>query len=422
MASASHPQTSELIFFDTDERISLPTKNSVGGFSLAVGDLGSDGIPELVLGNGLGSEPRVRVLRLDGSEIGSFLAYTETMGVGINVAVCDLNGNGVNEIVTAPQRGGGPHVRVFTNAGNAMGTGTFVYDKSFRSGVNLACGDLTGDGRAELVTMPSASGHPDVRVWNLENSGLKQMDGQFVFDEKQTIGLVGTIKNLQLVIAEQKTKSPRVKTFTMEQNRLKEKKETQLTIDAIGVASIVIHNENIFLTTTSNALLYDMNGVEKKISSVSESHVAVSADLNQDGKEELIITPSRPSFADNDETRIVVDLSEQRLYAYTNGILKNSFLISSGLRGSTPVGNHSILAKIPFVHYRWIYGANDPRNYDLGRVPYNLRFAPHLYLHYAYWHNNFGHPMSHGCVNISLTNMKWLYEWAKEGVRVEIVK
>ena len=116
----------------------------------------------------------------------------------------------------------------------------------------------------------------------------------------------------------------------------------------------------------------------------------------------------------------MVDLSEQRLYAYNDGVLENSFLISSGINNLTPLGKHAILAKIYEVDYRWSYGVNDPRNYDLGVVPYNLRFFPHIYLHYAYWHNNFGHVMSHGCVNVSLTNMKWLYNWAEKGDEVNV--
>jgi lipoprotein-anchoring transpeptidase ErfK/SrfK len=72
------------------------------------------------------------------------------------------------------------------------------------------------------------------------------------------------------------------------------------------------------------------------------------------------------------------------------------------------------------VNYTWNYGPDDPRNYDLGPVKYNLRIYPHIYIHYAYWHNNFGRPMSHGCVNVNWDNMKWLYDWAEEGIPVTV--
>ena len=137
----------------------------------------------------------------------------------------------------------------------------------------------------------------------------------------------------------------------------------------------------------------------------------------------LIFAPAGDIFISaNEPKRIVVDISEQRLYAYENGILQNSFLISSGKNNSTPLGNHRILAKLPVVRYAWSYGSGDPRNYDLGLVPFNLRFAPHIYIHYAYWHNNFGHPMSRGCVNVALEDMKWVYGWADVNVPVVVTE
>ena len=153
-ALASHPQTVTIRSFDGKVNFDFPVSNDVGGISLALADLGNDGVSEIIVGAGLGSEPRVTVLRQDGSQIGSFLPYAPTLGVGINVIACDLTGDGVNEIITSPQRGGGPHIRVFNAMGEAIDNGSFfAYEKSFRGGVNLACGDLI-ETRVELVTMP----------------------------------------------------------------------------------------------------------------------------------------------------------------------------------------------------------------------------------------------------------------------------
>ena len=124
--------------------------------------------------------------------------------------------------------------------------------------------------------------------------------------------------------------------------------------------------------------------------------------------------PDLPKF-------INVSLREQRLRAYENGRLVNTFLVSTG-RGKypTPRGAFSVLEKRPVVNYVWSYGENHPDNYDLGNVPYNLRIMPHKYIHYAYWHYNFGHTMSHGCVNVGLQNVKWIYRWADQGIPVLI--
>jgi len=417
---ASHPQFLSLSILETGKSFDLPTQNSTGGVSLSVADLGDDGIPELIIGNGLGSEPRVRVLRQDGSEIGSFLAYAETLGVGINVVACDLNGDGWNEIITAPQRGGGPHIRVFDRLGNLIGSGVFAYNDAFRGGVNLVCGNLDDNKQAELVTLPAAGGGPHVRIWKLDNEALELKKEFFAFDANDRTGLVGTISDKKLFVSQQHTNTPIIKTFTLEKN-IKIENEKQISINSTGVASIVIHNQEMLITTTSNSILYNVNTNEQtKISGDAQSFVIASANLDNVNKSELVIAPSKPLFDEKNGTRVVVDVSEQRLYAYKDGILENSFLISSGKNNATPLGIHQILAKIPQVRYKWSYGPNDPRNYDLGLVPYNLRFASHIYLHYAYWHNNFGHPMSRGCVNVSLNDMKWLYDWGEVGMEVEV--
>lgn len=125
--------------------------------------------------------------------------------------------------------------------------------------------------------------------------------------------------------------------------------------------------------------------------------------------------PAEPS--DNGKL-ILVDLATQTLSYFDSTTLVGSFKISSGTHNSTPTGEYSIVKKLPAVHYK---GAN----YDYPNTKWNLLFKPgkpgyNLYIHGAYWHNNFGHPMSHGCVNVSYANMEVLYNWADVGTRVVI--
>ncbi len=120
---------------------------------------------------------------------------------------------------------------------------------------------------------------------------------------------------------------------------------------------------------------------------------------------------------------ISVDITEQRLRAYEYGREVKSFLVSTGeKRFPTPLGSFSVLAKVPEVIYRWSYGPDHPDNYDLGLTPWNLRIMPHIYIHYAPWHNNFGRRVSHGCINVNLANIRWTYDWAEVGVPVDIME
>jgi len=60
------------------------------------------------------------------------------------------------------------------------------------------------------------------------------------------------------------------------------------------------------------------------------------------------------------------------------------------------------------------------RDYDLPDVPYVMYFKGSYAMHGTYWHNNFGQPMSHGCVNIPTGKAAWLYDWAPQGTVVVV--
>lgn len=113
--------------------------------------------------------------------------------------------------------------------------------------------------------------------------------------------------------------------------------------------------------------------------------------------------------------RIDVDLSEQRLrYYYGEYGEQGNFLISSGLKWTpTPIGTFSIQKKKPIVNYKG-------KGYNYPNTKWNLQFLPRYYIHGAYWHNNFGKPMSHGCVNVSYENIEKLYSFADEGIEVVV--
>jgi lipoprotein-anchoring transpeptidase ErfK/SrfK len=68
----------------------------------------------------------------------------------------------------------------------------------------------------------------------------------------------------------------------------------------------------------------------------------------------------------------------------------------------------------------WYYGPNNPMNYDLPNVPWVASFKGPYTIHGAYWHHNFGHPMSHGCVNMKVSEAKIIYDWAEIGTPVII--
>jgi lipoprotein-anchoring transpeptidase ErfK/SrfK len=114
------------------------------------------------------------------------------------------------------------------------------------------------------------------------------------------------------------------------------------------------------------------------------------------------------------QKHIYVDLSSQTLYAYDGNTKFMQTPISSGRWNKTPVGNFHIWSKIRSTK---MSGGSGADYYYLPNVPYVMYFYHDFGLHGAYWHNNFGYTMSHGCVNMRQIDAGALFDWADEPIK-----
>lgn len=121
--------------------------------------------------------------------------------------------------------------------------------------------------------------------------------------------------------------------------------------------------------------------------------------------------------------RIIIDLSKQMLYAYDGEELFTEEIISTGVElNPTPRGEFVIFRKTPSRYMQGPLPGISDDEWDLPGVPWNLYFSRQgAAIHGTYWHNNFGQPSSHGCVNLPPERAEILYKWADLGTRV-IVK
>ena len=120
---------------------------------------------------------------------------------------------------------------------------------------------------------------------------------------------------------------------------------------------------------------------------------------------------------DPGEKHIYIDLSTQTLYAMQGATKVMDALIASGKWNPTPVGNFAIWTKLRATRMSGGEGAD---YYNLPNVPYVMYFYHDYGLHGAYWHNNFGHTMSHGCVNMREVDARDLFSWAEVGTPVSV--
>jgi len=132
------------------------------------------------------------------------------------------------------------------------------------------------------------------------------------------------------------------------------------------------------------------------------------AQINSLDSQPNVLGTTNPS---GEEKWIEVSLAQQKLRAWEGNSIVKEFSISSGKWAKTPKGTFHIWYK---TRYQAMKGGSKPLGtyYFLPNVPDNMFFHQGYAIHGAYWHNNFGQPMSHGCVNEPLAQAHELFEWA----------
>jgi glucose/arabinose dehydrogenase len=151
-----------------------------GGVRTATGDINGDGVEDIVTGVGPGGGPHVKVFDGNtGGEIASFFAFDPTFSGGINVSAGDVNGDGFDDIIVAAGAGGGPHVKVFDARTLTELQSFFAYDPGMTLGVTVAGGDFNGDGRADIATGAGPGAAPHVRI--IDGTTLAELASYFAY-------------------------------------------------------------------------------------------------------------------------------------------------------------------------------------------------------------------------------------------------
>ncbi|MFH1523387.1 MAG: L,D-transpeptidase, partial [Chloroflexota bacterium] len=166
---------------------------------------------------------------------------------------------------------------------------------------------------------------------------------------------------------------------------------------------------------------YSRYQIIHEVPAVSENpgFVAVGADEWLPDDAVAMVNPGGPADAGEGTCRFVyVDLAEQTLSVYDNCTLVFVTLISSGQNSWTFEGRFAIQYKVAYSSIR--PPAESTSEYYIEGVPYFMTYSGDFGFHGAYWHDAFGTAASHGCINLSPADAKWLYDWAWMGVRVII--
>lgn len=126
----------------------------------------------------------------------------------------------------------------------------------------------------------------------------------------------------------------------------------------------------------------------------------------------IVDVTERPEEVGEDEFWVAVDLFEETFAAYEGDRMVYAGLTATGLEGwETNEGLFTVYAR----HREWpMWGDEDGDYYFLQDVPYTMFFDDEIALHGAYWHDSFGAPRSHGCVNMTPRDAEWVWNWSEK--------
>ena len=160
-----------------------------GGLFVSTGDINGDNSKDIVVASGIGARSHIKVFDgKTGAEIASFYAFEEGFTGGSTVAVGDTDGDGIAEIVVGKGPGSEPLVRIFEQKNGAWGQRAefLAFERFFRGGVYVAVGDIGGDGRIEIAVGANSGASAAVAVFNAKTT--EHLDQFYAYGQVDNVG------------------------------------------------------------------------------------------------------------------------------------------------------------------------------------------------------------------------------------------
>lgn len=148
--------------------------NKTYGLDVATGDVNGDGVEEIITSARTTAGSRVSIHKIDGSaavKLGEFKVFNSSIASYVDAE--DVNGDGKDEIIVSAGKGGGPRVNIYTSKGGLLES-KYVYDESYKGGVDVAAGDITGDLGKEIVASPLIT-QPQLKVLDKNLAQMKEL-------------------------------------------------------------------------------------------------------------------------------------------------------------------------------------------------------------------------------------------------------
>ena len=437
LAAAANSEFGQIKFLQLSDGVSagsftLPTLNS--NYSASLIDLGGDGQQEILLGAGSQSEPLVKILRSDGSLVNSFLAYDKKFVGGVKVAGCDFDNDGQGEILTSAGLGGSAHIRIFNSDGQPkINAGFFAFDQKQLTGAEIACVDISGDKKDEIVAVGLENNKPVIKIFDSAGQLVKQQELDFKSDNVSLSAIdLGGDGIEEILVAGGRGNEPVIniyrgdlslvdKIFLAAENIINGLSVWGADIDQDNQGEILVGQGvggSPLITVFGNGKIKNNLPVFSFDDNFLGGVKPMIGDINGDKKLELILLPqSLPTGRLDLYKYIDIDVSEQRFRYYQNGYLIDDVLTSTG-KPSTPTRLGEFTA---FSKYDMAYGGVDGQSWGM---PYFIGFYKSGSLENGIHELPFlngrregatslGRAVSHGCVRLGIGVAKEVYDWVE---------
>ncbi len=401
------------------------------GFALTGADLGGDGQDELIVSAGRFVEPRIKILRQDGSLINSFLAYNKNFIGGVEVEACDLDNDGRDEILTGVRSNGGAHIRIFDSYGREKISANFFAFQGTSHGVRLSCGDVTGNGQANIIATSKVGDSVKVAVFNNQAELIVQKSFKDLKAKDTGVSLVdlGGDGQLEILLTAGWGDKPLIKILRGDLSLINEflafEAEYKGGVRALGLQTDRDVGQEIIVAPAflGGSKISVFNSYGNLLSSTEIFNKNFVGGFNLDiiktqEKNLLAIVPRNLPTGNTDEYKYIdIDVSEQRFKYYERGYLIDDLITSTG-KPSTPTryGEFKTLSK-----YEMAYGGADGQLwgmpyfigfYTAGGLVNGIHELPFLN-GYREGQNSLGHAVSHGCVRLGIGSAKEVYDWTE---------